>query len=62
MDYSDHFKKSSHGFLAVFTGYICVLRIVLWKGAQDSKQWPNDQRFFEGGGGGGFSKFSVSCI
>ena len=37
-------------FTAVFTGYICLLWIVLGKGAQNSKQWPNDQRFFEGGG------------
>ena len=46
-------------FTAVFTGYICLLWIVLGKGAQNSKQWPNDQRFFEGGGGGGIKDFRM---
>ena len=33
--------------------------LVLGKGAQDSKQWPNDQIFFEGGGGGGWAKLRI---
>ena len=37
----------------MFNNELSIYGLVLRKGAQDSntRQWPNDQSFFEGGGG-----------